>query len=399
MDIITCNTQEYSPSHCQSSNMKICIVTSGYPPKIGGVETVTENLAKEFVNLMHDIHVITPSSDVTSRIITPENIKLHNIHIKGFSEAETMPLFKKIPRGIIFFVKVFKNLHTIKPDIIHVQNIQNSIPVYLIKKIQKTPYCIALHNELILMGISLPKSLKKYWGKLPYVKNANSIISLTKEMSDSVQNELQKESVIIPNGVDTDRFYPILHASTHNNRRIITTLSRIDNKKGLEYAIESMTKILKSHPDTVLRIIGDGDFKSELENRTNSLNIREAVEFIGTIPNTDVPNYLQKSDIFLLPSLFEGLPLTLLEAMACGLPIISTPVSIAPEIINKWSNGIIVPFKSPEAIADAVINLLSNPNLMETYAKNSATAAKETMSWKSVAEQYIKLYQSIIESN
>ena len=380
-------------------NMKICIVTSGYPPKIGGVETVTENLAKEYVNLMHEVHVITPSEDATNQTITPENIILHKIHIDKFSDAETMPIYNKIPRGILFFRRIFKNIKTIKPDIIHVQNIQNSIPVYFAKKIQKTPYCISLHNNLELMGIALPNIMKKYWMKLPYVKDANAIVSLTKEMAETVQESLQRESDIIPNGVDIKRFYPNPTPNEERENKIILTISRLDNKKGIEYAIESMPNILKKYPHTILRIIGDGDFRPELDKISESLCLQNSVEFIGQIPNSDVPDYLQNADIFLLPSLFEGLPLTLLESMACGLPVISTPVSIAPEIIEKWDNGIIVPFKSPEAISNAVITLLSNPDLRETYAENSATAAKETMSWKSVAEQYISLYQSIIDSN
>ena len=380
-------------------NMKICIVTSGYPPKIGGVETVTENLAKEYVNLMHEVHVITPSEDATNQTITPEKIILHKIHIDKFSDAETMPIYYKIPRGILFFRRIFKNIKTIKPDIIHVQNIQNSIPVYFAKKIQKTPYCITLHNNLELMGIALPKFMRKYWMKLPYVIDANAIVSLTKEMAETVQESLQRESDIIPNGVDIKRFYPNPTPNEERENKIILTISRLDNKKGIEYAIESMPNILKKYPHTILRIIGDGDFRPELDKISESLCLQNSVEFIGQIPNSDVPDYLQNADIFLLPSLFEGLPLTLLESMACGLPVISTPVSIAPEIIEKWDNGIIVPFKSPEAISNAVITLLSNPDLRETYAKNSATAAKETMSWKSVAEQYISLYQSIIDSN
>ncbi|MDO5845508.1 MAG: glycosyltransferase, partial [Methanocorpusculum sp.] len=74
----------------------------------------------------------------------------------------------------------------------------------------------------------------------------------------------------------------------------------------------------------------------------------------------------------------------------------STPVSIAPDIISTWNNGYIVPFKSPEAIADAAITLLSNPELRKTYAANSAKAAKETMSWEKVAKQYQALYQQIL---
>ena len=85
--------------------------------------------------------------------------------------------------------------------------------------------------------------------------------------------------------------------------------------------------------------------------------------------------------------------------MACGLPIISTPVSIAPDVIEKWNNGILIPFKSSNAIANAVIKLLPDSELRRRYAKNSVVAAKDTMSWESVAEQYLKMYGSCIDSN
>ena len=160
-----------------------------------------------------------------------------------------------------------------------------------------------------------------------------------------------------------------------------------------------MSQIRTKYPNAKLKIVGDGEYRKYLEELTISSGLSESIEFLGLIPNTEIPTHLRNADLFLLPSLFEGLPLTLLEAMACGLPVISTPVSIAPEIIKNWNNGIIVPFKSPDAIADAVITLLSNTKLRETYAENSATAAKETASWESISEKYQTLYQSIINQN
>lgn len=249
------------------------------------------------------------------------------------------------------------------------------------------------------MGPFLLKPLKRFWPKLPYIKSASEIISLTPEMGERIEKELGRKSVVIPNGVDLERFFPIPKKNSNTENLTIITLSRIDDKKGLEYAIQSMPKILENYPKTKLKILGDGDYRSHLEQLTAALGLDKSVEFAGSIPNTEVPNHLQNAEIFLLPSLFEGLPLTLLESMACGLPVVSTPVSVAPGIIEKWNNGIIVPFKSPDAIADAIITLLSNQDLREKYAKNSSDAAKETMSWKSVAEQYNSLYQSVIESN
>lgn len=104
---------------------------------------------------------------------------------------------------------------------------------------------------------------------------------------------------------------------------------------------------------------------------------------------------MQSSHLFLLTSLSEGFALTLLEAMACGLPIISTPVGIAPEIINSWNNGRLIPFMDPDAISSTLIELIENPDLCHLYSQNSIHAAKE-YSWSSVSEKYLCEYRSVL---
>jgi len=250
------------------------------------------------------------------------------------------------------------------------------------------------------MGPFLPTFLQRFWPKFPHIKAAAQIITLTNEMSTLFEKKLGKKPAVIPNGVDLDRFYPAeKNEKKKSASSVILTLSRIDNKKGLEYAIESMTKIHTKFPTAKLMIVGDGEYRSELEKLVEKNMLSATVEFPGLIPNSEVPAYLRNADLFLLPSLYEGLPLTLLEAMACGLPIISTPVSIAPEIIATWKNGYIIPFKSPDAISESVIDLLSNPDKRRQCSENSYRAAKETLSWEKVGKHYAELYQFILESN
>lgn len=371
--------------------MKPAIIATHYLPHIGGLELATYHLANELTKLDNEVHVITPYPNPSEE--KSSAIQVHRHPINTYPDEPSLRAFID---GITFFRQALKTIEGIKPDIIHAQNITNSIPAYLAWKKYHIPYVICIHGNLELMGPFLPKPLKRFWKNLPHIKSAAGIIALTPEMWGRIENELGHTSQVIPNGVDLEKFYPAIDEKKISAKKTIVTLSRIDDKKGLEYAIQSMTKIIEKYPDVRLKIIGDGDYRKTLEKLVDELSLRDCVEFTGLIPNDEVPDNLRDADIFLLPSLFEGLPLTLLEAMACGLPVISTPVSIAPDMVNKWNCGVIVPFKSPDAIAGAVSDLLSNHEAMKSIGKRGALAAKESASWKSIAEKYVRLYSSII---
>lgn len=374
--------------------MKLSIIATHYLPHIGGLELATYHLANELVKINNEVHIITPYPDTANS--KTSNITVHRHPINSYPDE---PMVRSFIDGLRFFRKTVKTIKEVQPDIIHAQNITNSIPAYIAWKKYHIPYVICIHGNLELMGPFLPKILKRFWAKLPHIKSAAKIIVLTQEMRLRTEHELGRAAEVIPNGVNLNLFYPSSEKKNNTQNQSIITVSRIDDKKGLEYAIQSMSQIRTKYPHAKLKIVGDGEYRKYLEELTMNSGLSESIEFLGLIPNTEIPTHLRNADLFLLPSLFEGLPLTLLEAMACGLPVISTPVSIAPEIIKNWNNGIIVPFKSPDAIADAVITLLSNTKLRETYAENSATAAKETASWESIYEKYQTLYQSIINQN
>ena len=175
------------------------------------------------------------------------------------------------------------------------------------------PYIICIHGNLELMGPFLPKLLRHFWAKLPYIKSAAGIVTLTYEIGMRVENELGRKPFVIPNGVDLERFFPNDENNSNIDGQTIVTLSRIDDKKGLEYAIMSMTQILDVYPQAKLKIVGDGNHRSVLEKLSDEIGVANSVEFVGSVPNMDVPNHLRDADVFLLPTLFEGLPLTLLE--------------------------------------------------------------------------------------
>ena len=367
--------------------MKLAIIATHYLPHIGGLELATYHLANELAKINNEVHIITPYPDTANS--KTSNITVHRHPINSYPDE---PMVRSFIDGLRFFRKTVKTIKEVQPDIIHAQNITNSIPAYIAWKKYHIPYVICIHGNLELMGPFLPKILKRFWAKLPHIKSAAKIIVLTQEMGLRAEQELGRTAEIIPNGVNLNLFYPSSEKKNDTENQSIITVSRIDDKKGLEYAIQSIPLIHKCYPNTKLRIVGDGEHRKYLEELTEKNGLSGSVEFVGFLPHDEIPNHLRNADLFLLPSLTEGLPLTLLEAMACGLPVISTPVSIAPEIIENWNNGIIVPFKSPEGIAEAVISIISNYQIRVDYGENSWRAISDFLSWDDIAQKYDELY-------
>mgnify|MGYP001279640030 CR=1 FL=1 len=381
--------------------MKICILSPAYLPHMGGVEIVTYYMAKELSILGHEVHIVT-SEEITERdeyfsddIFSNNMFSVHRLHLP----FTTVISHGSALKSVLFIVSAFIEVRKIRPDIVHAQNFIPSISAYLSKIFFNVPYAICVHAEKFNLsgwGIVLPLFLKKYWSFLPHIKHSDMIFALTDNTRLEVQKYLNKNSITVPNGVDLDLFKPdptnVMVQSYIPN---IVCVSRLEKGKGIECALHAMRLIAKRYPDSKLIVIGDGTIRQELENLTNTLEIEKNVEFIGEVLNSDIPKYLSSVNIYLLSSLREGFSVSLLEAMAFGLPIISTPVGIAPNVLNEWNNGYLVPVRDPHAIYEAVIKITENPEIKVILSKNSADRAKE-YSWSRIIKQYENEYYRIL---
>lgn len=162
---------------------------------------------------------------------------------------------------------------------------------------------------------------------------------------------IQSEHIsVIPNGIDLPlktksdkKEYVQLRQSLGVTQEDLMVLSvgSLSKPKGHEFLLEAIPDILESHPNTVFTFAGEGQLREELETRVKELRITEATRFLGT--RSDIPDLLKIADYFVLPSLWEGLPLALLEAMATGIPVVATKVGGIGEIIRDGYNGLLVP--------------------------------------------------------
>jgi glycosyltransferase involved in cell wall biosynthesis len=202
-------------------------------------------------------------------------------------------------------------------------------------------------------------------------------------------------------GVDIKRFAPgkdrgLYKELNLNSRNIlIGTVARLTEQKGHRYLIEAMPEVLRLFPTARFIFIGDGPLYTELDGQTRSLGVSEAVHFLGF--RTDISRLLQNFDLFVLPSIYEGLPNVVLEAMACGLPVIATAVDGTPEAVVHGKTGILVPSRQPKFLEDAMILLLNEPGKLKQFGQAGRKRIENEFSLESQVAQFVALYQSMLQ--
>jgi glycosyltransferase involved in cell wall biosynthesis len=188
---------------------------------------------------------------------------------------------------------------------------------------------------------------------------------------------------VIPNGVDVEAFTPGDRDRPSSPVRLLT-VGRLVRQKGITYLLEALARCSS---EVVLRVVGDGPERPTLEAAARSCGIQTRVQFVGWASRPELPEHYRWADVFVLPSLDEGMPNVVLEAMAAGLPIVATDVAGSRELVTPGSNGILVPPADSAALADAITDIVSSPSNIRQYGEQSRAEALRR-SWQVVAARY-----------
>jgi len=220
---------------------------------------------------------------------------------------------------------------------------------------------------------------------------ADAIILTSEEMKRYVSNTFDIPSekiVVIPNYIDTDLFRP-MNIEKVSGRLIF--VGRFTEQKNLL----NLLKAVKDLPDIELVLVGDGPLEGPLREFARRHNVN--LVFKGRVPNEQLPALLNTAEAFVLPSLYEGNPKALLEAMACGLPVIATPVEGNRGVVSHKVNGYLTSGISPEAIREAIMEVLSNTKLRIEIGKRARTFIEKDYSVEVLIQQELHLLESLMK--
>jgi glycosyltransferase involved in cell wall biosynthesis len=204
---------------------------------------------------------------------------------------------------------------------------------------------------------------------------------------------------VLGNGTDTDLFCPNGHTQPERHpQKYIFAASRLDVRKGLEDLIDSMRYVVDRFSSVHLCIAGDGPLRSQLEARAKELGLEDRVRFLGHITDRgEMVRLYRNATLFAHAAHYEGLPTVLLEAMACAKAVVSTSVSGALDVISDEVNGILVPPRAPDQLANAVCRLLGDRELRDRLGSAARQTVEERYSWRVVGKSYVDCYHSILE--
>jgi len=293
------------------------------------------------------------------------------------------------------FLKVAKILKQEKTEIIHTHNTQpfidGSIAALMcgVKTIVHTDH-----------GRNFPDKIRYMFAEWFMSHFAYKVVGVSDHTSQNLIEYIRipcRKIMSIPNGIDRSKYEINIDKDKKRqelgisaNGPIIGLGVRLIEEKGITYLLQAMPEVIKYFPNITLIIAGEGPFADELKKGSIYLGTDKNVLFPG--PRLDMPELLKLFDIYVLPSLSEGLPMVLLEAMAAGCPILSTNVGGIPMAVKHGENGSLVEPKKPEALSQEIIKLLSNRNLRRRYSQAGVKVFREKFCAEIMTKKYEQLY-------
>jgi glycosyltransferase involved in cell wall biosynthesis len=385
--------------------MKIAIFSDTFPPCINGVANVAYHSAKGLTDLGNDVLVFTASR-------CPQECfgKNNQARIFSFPSLSASLIYKNerftFPLGISL-----RQLKKFKPDIIHTHTpFGVGWEAVLASKILKVPLVGTHHTffDHYLRHIKMDYGwMKKISWKATalYYNKCDLVTSPTQSLSGAMRvNGLRKTALVLRNPIDTDLFKPVAGINTKNNLKkrfgikgqSVVYMGRVSYEKNIDQIIKSFALMVKTNPALKLMIIGDGPEKNNLLKLAGEEKVEKNVIFTGYLFRKDLIEALVSNDIFLTASKSENMPVSVLEVMAVGLPVISVKEKGLAEIIRENVNGFFTKTDNPEDMAQKTLALLSKPELLEKFGKNSRLLALEH-SEKKVASLLIETYDRVIK--
>ena len=255
------------------------------------------------------------------------------------------------------------------------------------------PISIRYYNIPLTERILLPLTSRLH---KETIKKCARIITITNQTKNLYIKTFDERNIsTIPFGVDTDVFKPARLKERREECEILYAGS-LYPLKGVHDLIRAIANVRKHGLKANLTIVGEGQQKEALTALTRALGVEEHVKFEGFVPYSNMPSYYKRSDIFCFPTLGEPFGKAVIEAMACGKPVIATNAGGPAEIIQDKVDGILVPPSNPEAIALQITRLIEDKNERRRLGERARETAVNRFSWSKIAEKYHQLYSRLL---
>jgi glycosyltransferase involved in cell wall biosynthesis len=315
--------------------------------------------------------------------------KENNIEVKNFK------CNGKIDIKTIYHIREFVKKNGV--DILQSHGYKSNIYGFIVGKMLRKPTVSTCHN-----WIADDLKTKTYYRLDKYILSKfDKVIAVSEAIgTELLKNKVRKDRIsLIYNGININRFDNKNgnlrdEFNISNKTMIIGTVARFTPEKGLFNLLLAAKEVMKAFSDVIFMFVGEGPLQDDLVKKTIELEIRERVIFTGM--RSDMPEIYSTMDIFVLPSLKEGLPMVLLEAMAAKKPVIATKVGAVPTVVENMKDGIVITPGSIDELKHVMISLLENEELSKRLAENAFKKVLGNFSSKAMCDKYLEIYEEVV---
>jgi glycosyltransferase involved in cell wall biosynthesis len=363
--------------------MKIMIYISSMDG--GGAERQTAIFARNFIELRQDVCLVKKKRSESKYFLHPKATII---------EAREMRNSKNIFQAVISNVLNAQNIKIIikeeKPDIIFCMSVTKLFDVIL----------ATMFNQNVRVVYFEPSNpykshLDSIWRffKKPLSRLADGCLFQTERAAGFYPASVRKKSVVLPNPLESEKFAGLKEELTR--RKVIVSVGRLTPPKEQGVLIKAFSKVLETFSDYELTIFGEGPEMENLRALAKSIGVGNSVNLPGFSEN--IISEIFDASVFVLSSKYEGMPNALMEAMACGLPCVSTDCDMGPrELIKDGDSGLLVPVGDVEAMAEAIVKILSSDELANRLGRN-ARRILFTHDERVISQQLLDFFSSLIK--
>jgi glycosyltransferase involved in cell wall biosynthesis len=368
--------------------MRILVVSPYSPRDISGISVFITELAKVHAQKGNETFLISPKSEkpeIDLKFFSPnKNLKEINIPI---------PVLRNLFLGLstaLNIVRMRKKIDIIHLHQPHFQTLAAGFKGKIIGKPVVTTYHVNLANNLTGFRRFLQLQLNRLVSKV-----SNRVVFV----SESARRDFGIKGIIVKNGVDIKRFSP--EGRVISDSFVMIYVGRISRDKGMLDLIESLASINNNGINKwELLLVGQGSesFMEEFRNRVNQLGLSSQIKELGTL-GKEIVDYYRKSDLFVLPSYLEGMPISLLESMACGTPPLATNVGGVKEVIKDGENGFIIHIGDSTKLTKKIIWCMENREELLKAGRNAVMTVENEFNIQDVASNYLELFNSTVQNS
>jgi glycosyltransferase involved in cell wall biosynthesis len=379
--------------------LNICLISREFPPKSGGIGYYVYYLSKKLIERGHNVSVITRGSAgrtkkrvidgitvyyVTFLPLYPFHIWLHSVFVnKIFRSLEPrltlVNLHSPLPSPVTTLLPIITTVHSPSKRLNHVDDEVFDFKTYFDKM------------QSIYIYPPIETKIFNRSRKITVVSS-----SVARELKEYQLNT--KELTVVGNGVDEKSFFPKCKRDALKKYVLFAGVLRAG--KGLFDLIECASIVCRTRTDVKFVVCGAGPFSKVLKDKVGQIGLEKQFIFTGLANRKRLLHLYQNATLFVFPSHYEGLPTVILEAMACGLPVVATDVGGNREIISSGVNGLLIPPKSPEIMAKAVVKLWDDDALRIAFGEAARKTIESKYTWDIIADNTLKTYDKVLaESN